>query len=627
MPKFYYLAFIIKACLICSSAQGQKLKYKDIFPELDAKNYEVALPKLEAFLAEPKNSDHPNGNYQMAIYYDQIVDKSHLIKDSTAILEASAKALEYFTKAKEYITEKELKKNDDFYQSFYRRDLRTGEFGIKISDVHLDIEKKIESMEALQKYGKEIFKKLQLANKSNAFCTAAYKNLFQRFESYNDLLLMVGEPQIDTLKEMADRESIMKDAFDDVRRAVSKIGKKGYSPELNLVAIETYGVDGLTEVDVFQNDVEAWEYGEWAYGVVKKIEGEIGELRTQLLAFDKKIKKENESLKGLEDIAFETLTHEIDPYIVEKLADLDEDPLPVDLFMIQIKKNEYDFMVNPERNTRIGNLDDVDFQLMFTDSLVSVLELMEKDVAKLQENYVLQGQKKYTNFIKNQYGGDFGILKIRKAYEEFFANSKEKWIMLNREYTERAKWGIAEDESDTIFLDVVADSLKADLSVDEDLVAANYTVAIDRDDESNIYVVGIDKKNVGKGFVAMVSNARKIVWKEPFELGRFTYNDSTELVKGKFVPSQEGKLTAYVYTSAKNLKKVNLSSNLVVVNADKVGQVAWTNEIVAKNEPVEVKFNELVKETVLYMMTEEEMESAGPEDTAYYVIDRSGKLR
>ena len=608
-------------CLTSITALGQKVKYKDIFPDLDAKNYSTALADLQAFIFDPKNSDHPNANLQMGLYFEELVDKSDLIKDSTIVLESADSALIYLKKAKEYIDDKELKKNDGFYKAFYRRDLRTGEFGIKISDVHLDLENKIKRMEAIQEQGRQIFKDLFRIDKCNTYLFEAYKSLFKQYPDFNNLLLEVSEAQIDTLKEMSEKESIMKDTFDDMRKAVSKIGKKGFSPELVLRPIETYGVDGLTEVDVYQNDVKAWEYGEWAFQTVKQIDGRITELKEQLVKFNQQLKRENEKLKGLETIDYASLTHEIDAYILNELAELDEDPLPVALFTVLIKKNEYDYMTNPERNPKIGMLDDVDFQLMFTDSLVSVLELLEEDVNKLQDAYVVDGQKKYKSFIKGEYGGDFGILKLRKGYDEFLSNSKQKWIMLNREYTERSKWGISEDEKDTIYLGIENDTLYK-----YNVKGANYSLAVLKDHESNTFVAGIDMKNKGKGFVAMVSNARKIIWKEPVDLGKFSFNGSPELVSGSFVPSEQGKLTAYFYSSA-TIDANKGQSNMLVVHADRVGQVSWTNEIVAKNKPLEVKFNDLVKETVFYMMTDEQIDQAGPGERAYYVIDRSGKIR
>ena len=47
------------------------------------------------------------------------------------------------------------------------------------------------------------------------------------------------------------------------------------------------------------------------------------------------------------------------------------------------------------------------------------------------------------------------------------------------------------------------------------------------------------------------------------------------------------------------------------------------------NEPVNVQFNDITKETVVFLRTEEEMDAGPSEDGApdYIVIDRGGNVR
>ncbi len=617
MPKILYLLTGLLLATLWHPADAQKLKYKDIFPLLNAKSWDEGIPQLQTFLSDPKNADHANGMLQMGLYFEDQVNDLDLIADSTAIMKAADSAVFYLAKAKDLITDKELKKNDDYYQSFFRRDLRTGDFGIKLSDVHLDIEKKLQSLRTISEHGKDIFKNLYKTSSLNDFSYKAYSGFTKRYASIQEFYLMAEEGQMDTLQLMMDNEDVLKDAFQDVRRAVSQIGKKGYSPELEFQPIEVYGKDGLTGVDFFQNDVLAWEYGEWAFQVYSEIKEHIGSLKEDLVAFDKQLKAENELLKGLEITPFENITHEIEYSIEDRLKSLEENPLPLTLFTILIKKNEYDFITKSSLNPRIGDEDDVDYQLAITDSLVHIIGEIEKDVALLQDDYITDGKRKYSNLIDGEYGGDFGLIKFRQGYEAFLSKSRDKWLEKNAYFTAKSQWGVSTDGMDSVYLTPNLDSTYA-------LNKSDYfTVATMKDEESNTYVIGVDFKAGGKGFMAMVSNARVIQWKESFELGDFSFNDSTQLISGKFVPAQSGNVCAYLYSSA----QVGDKGNFVIANAENVGQIAWSNPLAVKNEPVDVKFNELVKETVLYMITEEDMENMVAGDVAYYVIDRSGKIR
>src|SRR6478735_8383684 len=121
---------LIKALLLCflfSSTYGQKIKYKEIWGLLSAKQYESAEPFLKRYLKE--NTDNPNAYLYMGIIFQEKSAKDDVLKQTAR-----------------GITEKEVKRNDEYYAMYNRRDLRTGEFGVKLSDIQFDLEKKMEGL-------------------------------------------------------------------------------------------------------------------------------------------------------------------------------------------------------------------------------------------------------------------------------------------------------------------------------------------------------------------------------------------------------------------------------------------------------------------------------------------------
>ena len=189
MNKSLLLIVLLSIGFVSNQAIAQKkVKYdKDIFPLIAAKNFDQAIPMIFTYLSDPKNESHANANLQIGLFYENRVNSLHIVNDSTAILGASDTSVIYLSKAKALITEKELKKNDEFYQDFYRRDLRSGEFGIKISDVHLDIENKLESLRNINKYAHTIYVNLYNLNAANQYSKDASTNLTQRYTTINDL--------------------------------------------------------------------------------------------------------------------------------------------------------------------------------------------------------------------------------------------------------------------------------------------------------------------------------------------------------------------------------------------------------------------------------------------------------
>src|SRR5688572_12014077 len=143
MTKITLIQFLFLS-LVFYPAIGQKVKYKDIFGLLNTKRYEEAEPFLKRYLKE--TSENPSAFLYMGIIYQEKSAKDDVLKQTKRAMMNMDSAIFFYDKAYKSITEKELKRNEEFYQAYNRRDLRTGEFGVKLSDVQFDLEKKIEGL-------------------------------------------------------------------------------------------------------------------------------------------------------------------------------------------------------------------------------------------------------------------------------------------------------------------------------------------------------------------------------------------------------------------------------------------------------------------------------------------------
>ncbi len=612
-------AIIILPILILSfNIFGQKIKYKDLFPILDAKNYEQGIPTLNKFLSDPKNINHPNGNLQKGLYYEYLIKSYHLITDSVAVLNHTDSAVIFLSKAKSAITEKELKKRDEYYQSFHRRDLRSGEFGIKLSDVQLDIEKKIKNLQKLNKNAAIIYEQLAIAKLDYNTSNEAFRKLATLSASENEYMLMATDEQIANLDEFIKRGDNVKSAFNKIRDAVSVIRIKGYSPELNVKSINDFTTDGRSDTDLFQNDVSIWDYGTWADDTKRKINRDILRMREHLTRVYEDLNARNERVKSGSGIRYEELSETLDENLVKALHEFDEYPLPEKLLNILIEDTKYRFLTKPTLNLAYSNQEDVDYQLSLSDSLITMIDNILDQTNILTEVRIADGTKKYKAFLKDNYGGDFGLLSYRDKFLKKYNKAKETWTEKRDVWYEKSKWGVSEDLMDSIYLIGKSDSLYEAIPL-----SRYYTIAVDSDDSSYVYAVGLEfTGDIDKGFLAKIGKDRTILWKENFDLGQFQYSDSAILVISKFIPTEEGNISAYIYSYVPETP-----SNLLVINVNKSGEINWTNELVIARPPVNTKYNSDVKETYLYYISEEELEYYDGEDSGYIVIDRRGKVR
>ena len=136
--KFLFLLAVV------SSASAQKLKYKDIYALLSTKQYESAEPFLNRYLKE--NTDNPNAYLYKGIIFQEKASKDDVLKQTSRVQSNIDSAILFYDIAYKGITEKELKKNGEYYAAYNRRDLRTGEFGVTLSDIQFDLEKRMEGL-------------------------------------------------------------------------------------------------------------------------------------------------------------------------------------------------------------------------------------------------------------------------------------------------------------------------------------------------------------------------------------------------------------------------------------------------------------------------------------------------
>ena len=143
MTKLASIKFFV-LFLVVTTAYGQKVKYKEIWALLNTKQYDAAEPFLRKYLQE--NTDNPNAFLYMGIIFQEKSLKEDVLRNTGRAISGMDSAIVYFDKAYKTITEREVKKNSDLYQAYNRRDLRTGEFGVKLSDIQFDLERRMEGL-------------------------------------------------------------------------------------------------------------------------------------------------------------------------------------------------------------------------------------------------------------------------------------------------------------------------------------------------------------------------------------------------------------------------------------------------------------------------------------------------
>src|SRR5690606_1233358 len=173
-------------------------------------------------------------------------------------------------------------------------DLRTGEFGVKLSDIQFDISKKVEALKERISAVKMTSAYFSLADSAYRKANALFASLQKKFPAENQLYLRADEATIKSLTRLGQQYDSCVKAFSAYKAASSLVGKTGYNQELTVVPIEDFKAQGASPADLYQDKVKLWNYREFADEALAVVREEILPLREHLVDYDTQINKLSE---------------------------------------------------------------------------------------------------------------------------------------------------------------------------------------------------------------------------------------------------------------------------------------------------------------------------------------------
>jgi hypothetical protein len=438
IPKAGFL--VVPFLLIGLSGNGQKVKYKDLFIWLNAKEYTKAEPFLKRYLKENKGSEIPNSFLYMGlIFYDKSY-KNNVLKESLLLQTNIDTALIFLDKARVAITEKEVKRNDDYYEMYRRRDLRTAESGIKLSDIQFDIEKKMKELKERKERIILLNEYFTLANKLYLKENEGYRKIQAAYPGMQEFYLQADEKSITSLKGIVEESDSCSRAFSNYKSTSSLLGRTGFNQVMDVIEIKDLKRDGGSVPDFYDDDLKVWDYRKWAASSEEIFEKEIFPLREGLIKCDIDINKLQTKLKKDSVLEESELTAILQRPLLSNLKKYDPDPLPVAVFKMKVAEIEYSAELM--RNHKLKDSLNVNMRLHAVrqelkkasalDSLAGLLSKRDLSNDALNYNYYITTiygtQEVLTSLIRTTH--DFGYReKMKKKSEEERRLISLKWLV------------------------------------------------------------------------------------------------------------------------------------------------------------------------------------------------------
>ena len=413
MTKIGLIQFML--LFLISAAYGQKVKYKDIYALLSTKQFEQAEPFLKSYLKE--TTDNPNAFLFMGNIFQEKASGNDVLKQTSSALANMDSAIFYYDKAYRSIDEREVRRNKDYYQTYNRRDLRTGEFGVKLSDIQFDIEKKIEGLKERIDKVKMVKYYFKLADSTYKRSNALYLSLQKRYPSQNQLYLRADESTIKDLKTLSVRFDSCTKAFERYRAANATAGKTGYHQRVALATIEDFAQDGRDIADLYQEQVNWWDYKTFADRAREVIEKEILPMRKHLLTYDLELNKLREKLKADSVSVRSDLTRLIDQLLFDQLKKFDPEPMPTTVFAMKSTELEYRSMGIEHAPLRDSS--DLYLQIRLLENELKLLLKLDSAAQRLSDEKIYQKAGDYADFVNSAFSSVAALKSYVRTLKDF----------------------------------------------------------------------------------------------------------------------------------------------------------------------------------------------------------------
>jgi len=585
------LAFLL---LQVTLSMAQKVKYKDLIELLNAKQYEMAEPFLKRYLKE--NDDNASAYLFMGIIYQEKSLQNDLLKQTEALILNLDSAIYFYEKAYPMITEKEIKKNDENYQMYTRRDLRTGEFGIKQSDVQLDLETRTKALKEKQAKVKPLKNHFLQSEGLYLRSMDFFKAIQERFTNDKELFLRSDDQllvEFNNLTAVFDSSLV---ALKSYKSILQTLGKTNYNQELTLLEIKDFKKDGLSVPDFLVNDLKLWDYSGWSKKSFDIIQKEIIPLRQNLISYDIEINKLGKMLKTDSVSVKSDLTKLIDKLLVTQLKKFDPDPLPAAVFNMKVAELEYfsELIVNkPIRDSA-----DVALQMTCLEQEIKSAKKLDSIASLLIKRDFDTEALDYNHFVTNAYG-TVAVLKAMVKTTKDFAHreltSKEKmW-----EHTMQSlKWVFAVKDSIPLY--------------SEESETRPYKPLISNDH----YTIGLkyaDSLAVGYFYTIPPSRVADIAANFPVDAPNFKLR-SLPILKALSLQETDQVYFALIFSES----KVQESFPVTVARVNRTGGLAWSKNFKFEFKPSELLYSSATGELSVKL-------SSTTGESKIVVIDKLGK--
>ena len=507
---------IFAVTIVAISVQGQRVKYKDLFPQLNGLDEDKAIAALNEFLFT--NRDHPNANLRIALLYARKYKETDVLKENLRAMEYAKRTKLMFVKAKALVDEKVVKKNNDYFinviDTVFEKRADFSLIANRMNNEYFYVNTFLEKLPPIYySFTKSVI--------SYDRAKMLYDGIIRKYRSKKELYLLFDESlnqQLNLLKQSYDSTLIYLNNY----RTLTKKYQIGYNQTYVVRKIETYRLDGLTtQPDFLVDKIELWNYGQWVEDIHSIMNTVITDLRKDLANNENLLNKSLATISQsniLEAIGFVKVDKEL-IFNLNKYEYLN--PL---VPLLQYKQNKQDFILKERYLNSLDTSSTIGLngRLSYFTEMLYETKAADSSLSEIKKRINNEQISRHKDFLNKYYSGVEGL---------------EKYLTTEESYIKNLFKSVAEKVRSSVILELkIKESLKRKIQykrqalplyvVDDPyesiLINEFRTTQVKLNSDNSMYIAGINilDKKVGnvEVFVAKISPNTKLEWIKNYDV-------------------------------------------------------------------------------------------------------------
>ena len=462
---------------------------------------------------------------------------------------------------------------------------KTGDFGIKLSDVQLDIDKRIEWTRSYKTSCLFIKEEIETATKSYNTARSTYIYLSRLSDRMNGLYLKSNDVTEESLKYLIYSYDSTMHSLDMAQKNIKEIRNKDYLQNLTTKTINHPDEDGFDEIDLHKPDVELWDYKKWSLDVLDVINTRIKPLRVKVKEYRQKLKgltsDNTADVKALEDLGL--------PPFSDELLELDENSLGLTYINLEWMKFKFVLESDSLKNELLMDPEHYDNLILGHKGVLKILVSVDSLLGRVGRGAELKQESlKYTEFLEEMKDVELLEGSIVDDAAEYLGYTR-LWNSRLENLNSLARYAIV--GSDSIPMFIHPDSTAA--TNDVGYIALNSV----RDDSSRWYINGLVNLNdstEAEAFVARVRPNRVVDWKTKVPIDFVVSSEVDFFVSSiTMVAGERASVLFYAKIPGEKVYKCK------ILAFDETGQIRWKHSFDSNGKPGKIEWDEAALTTII----------------------------